>query len=369
MTKHRKYNGAIIRPLPNGHVEADLGKTPTHARKRKKFPTECLARAWIDLEETSKAMDVAPRHDFDARDALRAHSLLPPGVSLTDAARFYQHTHPWEGSLGAPGTSLALNSAITRFLEEKAASGLRDRSYRSLRAIVNRLSADLGSRPIISIRGETLLDWLNAHGITGTTRDNYRRAFNTLFNWCVRAKYIPDNPAAIITKPRVDPGPPAILTPEQLTALLHAAQTHDPDCIPPIAIGAFAGLRSAEIARLHWTNIHLPDFPKSGAPPGRLAKQTPEKRSSSPCGTFGDASPIIPNDYRRRFQRLRKTAGIDPWPTNCLRHSFATYHLALHQDAGKTAHELGHRNPTILYAHYRNLATLNQAQAWFNVLP
>jgi integrase len=52
-----------------------------------------------------------------------------------------------------------------------------------------------------------------------------------------------------------------------------------------------------------------------------------------------------------------------------MRHSFATYHLAYFQDAGKTAHELGHHNPDMLFAHYRNLATEAQGREWFSIFP
>lgn len=45
-----------------------------------------------------------------------------------------------------------------------------------------------------------------------------------------------------------------IFTPDQLAALLHAAR---PEMIPHLALGAFAGLRTAEIQRLHWSDLKL----------------------------------------------------------------------------------------------------------------
>jgi integrase len=41
-----------------------------------------------------------------------------------------------------------------------------------------------------------------------------------------------------------------IYTPLEIARLLEAARRHYPDYVPVVAIGAFAGLRSAEIERL-----------------------------------------------------------------------------------------------------------------------
>jgi integrase len=47
------------------------------------------------------------------------------------------------------------------------------------------------------------------------------------------------------------------------------------------------------------------------------------------------------------------------WPHNCLRHSFASYHLAIREDAGATAYQMGHTNPGTLY---RNTPGLSAGQ-------
>ena len=48
--------------------------------------------------------------------------------------------------------------------------------------------------------------------------------------------------------------PPDISTVDQLTAMLAAAS---PEVIPAIVIGAFAGLRTAELMRLVWSHIDI----------------------------------------------------------------------------------------------------------------
>ena len=56
-------------------------------------------------------------------------------------------------------------------------------------------------------------------------------------------------------------------------------------------------------------------------------------------------------------------------PGNVLRHSFATYHVAMHKDAASTAVLLTHRNPSMLYQHYKGRASAADAQRYFAIAP
>jgi integrase len=69
-----------------------------------------------------------------------------------------------------------------------------------------------------------------------------------------------------------------------------------------------------------------------------------------------------------RMKRIKAAAGLRA-PHNALRHSFASYHLAMWQDASKTAFELGHARPDMLYRHYRNLVTKEAAEAYWALTP
>jgi integrase len=56
------------------------------------------------------------------------------------------------------------------------------------------------------------------------------------------------------------------------------------------------------------------------------------------------AGPVCPANWRVRFDKARELAGLarGAWPDNDLRHSFASYHAAHFQDAGKLAADMGH---------------------------
>jgi len=83
---------------------------------------------------------------------------------------------------------------------------------------------------------------------------NYRRVLHLLFGFATARGYAADNPIAGVQTEKVRGHDVAIFTPSEITRLPAAAS---PDFLPCLAIGAFAGLRSAEIERLEWTDIDL----------------------------------------------------------------------------------------------------------------
>ena len=56
------------------------------------------------------------------------------------------------------------------------------------------------------------------------------------------------------------------------------------------------------------------------------------------------------------------------WRQNALRHSFISYRLADAQDVNRVALEAGN-SPQIIFRHYRELATPEQARSWFAIIP
>lgn len=56
-------------------------------------------------------------------------------------------------------------------------------------------------------------------------------------------------------------------------------------------------------------------------------------------------------------------------PKNALRHSFVTYHVALHRNPGKTALIVSHRDQDCLYRHYLGIANRKDADKYFDIFP
>ncbi|HEY5298094.1 MAG TPA: tyrosine-type recombinase/integrase [Verrucomicrobiae bacterium] len=91
----------------------------------------------------------------------------------------------------------------------------------------------------------------------GRTKQNYLRVIGALFRFAIGRKYLPKDSIdeiEAVQPPKDDGGEIEIFTPKEMREILLAAR---PEMIPFLAIGAFAGLRSAEIVRLDWQEISL----------------------------------------------------------------------------------------------------------------
>ena len=65
------------------------------------------------------------------------------------------------------------------------------------------------------------------------------------------------NPVVFTAKATLIDRPPEIFAVDDLRALLEASQRTELSVLPMLAIGAFAGLRDAEIKRLEWDEVDL----------------------------------------------------------------------------------------------------------------
>ena len=79
--------------------------------------------------------------------------------------------------------------------------------------------------------------------------------------------------------------------------------------------------------------------------------------------------PVMPEGARGKLKRTREAAGLSSWPTNGLRHSFASYRLAAIHDAPSVASELGHSSPQMLYSTYRELVLPEEAERYWEIVP
>jgi len=261
-----------------------------------------------------------------------------------------------------------------RLVDSKRAAGV---SERHLYCIENRLSRFAADHPERSLSSFTLRDveqWLNALPMGAQSVNHYKATLHSLFAYGVKLGASVANPASGIDSRRVVRGAPSILTPAQLSALLTAC-AEDTEMLAFVAVGAFAGLRRAEIERLRWEDVNLArGFITVGAENAKTAK-----RRLVPVGEAlrawlaaiaqraGMVAPTV--NFRRRFRAVREAAGLlNEWEGNALRHSYASYRLAETQDAARVALECGN-SPTVLQQHYRELAEPDDAAAWFAVKP
>jgi integrase len=243
-----------------------------------------------------------------------------------------------------------------------------------LRKRLTHFCRDFGKQPVAGITVEEIDNWLRDLKLSPKSRANYRANIGVLFSYAVNRRMLDSNPVTFTAKPKLPDNPPEIFAVDQLRALLEAANRVVPDVLPMLAIGAFAGVRDAELKRLDWHEVEL----LRGHIEIKGAKAKSARRRIIPIQPnlaawlqpySGFSGRVVPEGARKKLERARKAAKLSTWPGNGLRHSFASYRLAITHDAPRVASELGHTSPKMLYSTYRELVLPDEAERYWKIEP
>lgn len=259
-------------------------------------------------------------------------------------------------------------------IEAKRRDGRARRYIESLRLYLAKFCQSFGDRPIAAITVEELDNWLRALPYSPKSRANFRSHIGVIFSYAVKRRMLDLNPITHTAKPKLVDKPPEIFTVDELRALLEAAHRIEPSVVPMLAIGAFTGLRDAEIHRLDWSEVDL----VRGHIEVKAAKAKSARRRIVPIQPnlatwlrpYSDMTgQVVPWSARGKLARVRKEAGLSRWPRNGHRHSYASYRLAACHDAPRVASELGHSTPQLLYSTYRELILPEEADRYWKIAP
>jgi len=284
------------------------------------------------------------------------------GGALCTAAQHYQSQH-------ASLLPRDLDSVTSEFLAAKDAAGLSKAHRKSLKERLRKIQRLLGNHSIGDVTTAKVDAALRSSVGSPRTKNNLRNALVGLFRWAQEQDYLPPDRKTAPERAMRFSGTeraPAIFTPEQMRKILAACSKQ---VLAHVAIGAFSGIRTAEIARLDWQDV-LWDrgyieikTAKAKTKARRLvplhanlkAWLEPHRREAGAISSAMDTA------------KLGRDAGV-PWQPNALRHSYASYRLAQIQDAAKVALEMGN-SPQMLFRHYRELVTPEAASDWFGIMP
>jgi integrase len=192
-----------------------------------------------------------------------------------------------------------------------------------------------------------------------------------MWTFAVRRGYAATHVIQLVDKTSVVRDHVPTFSVEQLTKLLAAAP---PDYLPVLAIGAFAGLRPEEINKLQWEDL---DFHERTIRVNASAAKTRKKRFAEISDNLvtwlkpyaGRIGPVAPPNLQKLRRATMKTAKIEKWPPDVLRHSFASAHYAFHRDPARTAVIMGHRDQNMLLTHYRDLMKPSEAAKYWQIAP
>ncbi len=289
---------------------------------------------------------------------------------------FYLKRHPT--TLDPKSVSVVVEELLTA----KQSDGLSERSLESLRHYLGKFTGAFSCN-IAEVSGRDLDRWIRSIGLSPRTRNNIRASLHTLFRFAVSRRYLPKDhdelDAVALVKDRGSDI--EVFSPAEMIEILESARS----CfIPFLTLGAFAGIRHAEIQRLDWTDIRFDDgiieiharkaktASRRTVPllPNLLSWLQPLRELRGPVCPLRSVAFEI-GQLVKRMNVLRHDKHIEGefvWKHNALRHSFISYRLAQIQNTAQVALEAGN-SPQILFRHYRELVRPADASAWFAILP
>ena len=291
--------------------------------------------------------------------------LIPFEKTIDDAVDFYT------AHLERLKTAVPIKQAIEELIENRRSTGSSKMYCGDLRWRLARFLKDHPGASTADFTTKALDTWLTQLNVSAVTRNTFRRDLRTLFSFCLSRGYCEKNPASQTTFSKEIQKPVEILTIDQLTNLLQAST---PEVLPYLAIGAFAGLRPTETKRLDWSEVDLEasllevKAEKSKTAKRRLVKILPNlKMWLTPIAKI--QGPVVGPNLRWSLVEIREAAGLKHWPSNALRHSYASYHLANFNDAAALALQMGHTSTSMIFEHYREVVKPKDAALYWEIKP
>ena len=270
---------------------------------------------------------------------------------------------------------LDTEKAVAAYVEALNKKRLRPSYLKTQRNRVKMLADRFAGRPVHEISLPDLEGWLHSMTISPRYFANLKLSWRTFFNWCQKRHHVEECVASKLEVPAADEKEPGILSPELVEQLLHRLQQQAPEHLPFFAIGFFAGCRPDEIRRLDWS-AYMPEEGllslAAAATKGRRRRLVPvEPALRAWLDWSKDNGGRMPDPMTSRpFVRCRDIGGVrQHWTPDCMRHSYASYQLAMGGNPSKITVNMGHQCPETLFTNYKALVTSSAADFFWSIRP
>jgi integrase len=327
----------------------------------------------MENEGAAGFADLSPEERRDAAEALAI--LAEYEGSLVTAARAYAAAIAAERKRA---NGLTVKEALDGYLKAKRAETERGElsryTYWELCSKGNKIRDAFGEKRISEIDHAGIGEFLAQLHLKPRGKSNVLLKLGQFLNWAVGQKMIATNPATGL-KVKVPKCEVEILTVKEAKALLRAAEEseHATNVVPYLVVGLFCGLRPFEAQQLRYEQI---DFRTKQI---EVLKETSKARENR----FVEMEPLLTEwlkpyrkktglivgpGFRKDWDTIRQSAGIERWPVDVLRHTYGSHWLAVHKNRADLAERMGN-SVQIIKRSYRKAIPKQVAEQYWRLRP
>ena len=296
------------------------------------------------------------------------------------------------GFSGQQQGAIRLQTAFGQFMDDAQRRRIADATQRTWRQQVGKFCRDQGNPPVEEVTRQMVTAFIEQYR-TEASRTSIKNALVNFLSWCGEdgQGYCARGHFHGLTWRRIRGAKPkpTYLSVGDCEALLNALELLDRKKeVDPVrtrklqaafAVALLVGVRPVdEMSGLLWDHF---DLKKDQIRiPAEISK-TNDERWISPIpenlkvwlkrARYCKGDPVRPMNYRNwraQVKKAREEVNVATWCNDIARHTFATYSFQ-HNGLEWTMESGGWTNPTTLFKHYKGLATKEEAEAFYSILP
>lgn len=360
--------------------------------QRKQFKDRSAAETFValkrvEVENKGRAQRMIlsglTQEQHDA--AVAAFDRLGGTYTLAESVEFFlRHHRP-------PEFTINMKKAINLYLDDRERDGIRPRSVKAIKSVLKQFS-DHVRDPLVNevtpAKVESFLRSLRAKDgtekATLKTWNNYRNDLGGFFSWAAtpdpatNRPFIFENPVVKVRKFKAravreeQDAKPATTSPANVRRMFSVLlRWREGVLIRYYAYLYFSGIRPEEMKRLASREAELVNL-KTGiiTIPANISKTRSERqvRISDNLAAWLNATngkPAVPPNFYRLAKQFRKHFDLSH---DEARHSFISYHVALHRSIGDAALQAGN-SEAIVRRHYLNTHAQEEGAEFFRIVP
>ncbi len=363
--------------------------------QRKQFTDQTKAETYansvnINLKNrgTHQALLLTSLNESQLRESEQAYKDLGEAYSLREVTEFYlKHHRP-------PEFTISIKDGLKHYLDDKEREGVREPTRKKTRTILrsfSRFTEDALVHTITEVSVKSYLKTLRSRdGSTVAkkkTWNNHRNEIASFFIWAgerdlsTNRPWTFNNPVEGITvhsAKRIAEERPDIATTKTDTTkelFSYLMNYKDGSLVKWFALAYFAGIRpsidNGELYKLSAREEELINLTTGRIMiPADVAKtkdSRPIKMSENLIAWLKayEGKPIMPPNLITDYPKIRKKFNLQ---TDETRHSFISYHIALHRSIGNTAQEAGN-SERMIKKHYLDHRPAEEGAEFFSIIP